>query len=398
MKLLSIGAGKEQIYSIKKAIEKGHYVIAIDGNKESEGFKLANEYSVVDISKENEVIEFAKKNNIEGVLQVPIGRFLSTIGAVNDSLNLKGISKGAALNCVNKTKTNEILFHNNIGCAGQITLKTFDNMELINKINDFGLPCVIKPKFGSGSSGVRIINNKAEVEKMVAEHLEENLTGEVIIEELLEGIEYGVDFVVIDNSGYLVLVREKELTDIPFRQEVAFIGPANLEDIIYDKVFNIMDKATKALGINNTLVHADIMIKDNEVKIIEISGRPSGLLLSSKIVPLSTGLDYLGLGVDIVTSNISKDLNLTNLEKNCVGISFFNLNEGKVVDITDISEMLKGNVIEYINNININDELTIIKKGKDLIDRGHVIVKGKTVDEVKLLFKNILQNIKIENV
>ena len=45
-----------------------------------------------------------KKYNIKAVLPTPIGRYLSTVGAVNDALNLKGIGKESALKCVDKVE------------------------------------------------------------------------------------------------------------------------------------------------------------------------------------------------------------------------------------------------------------------------------------------------------
>ena len=50
IKGIVIGASKDAIHTIEKAKEHGIYVIALDGNPNAEGFEVADEKVVVDIS------------------------------------------------------------------------------------------------------------------------------------------------------------------------------------------------------------------------------------------------------------------------------------------------------------------------------------------------------------
>ena len=74
--------------------------------EKAEGLAVADEAIVVNISKEEETIQCIQKENIDFVLTVPIGRYLTTIGSVNDILNLPGIGKKQAVYC-----TDKLLFH-----------------------------------------------------------------------------------------------------------------------------------------------------------------------------------------------------------------------------------------------------------------------------------------------
>lgn len=384
MKLLSIGCGKEQVEVIKRAQEKGYYVIGIDGNEKAEGFKYANEYEVIDISKKDEVIKYAKRKSINGVLQVPIGKLLTTIGATNDVLGLIGISEKAAMACTDKYITNNILRENNINCSKQILIKSEEKYKIKELLKDIKFPCVIKPRDGSGSNGVRVISSEIEVDEMVKEHLTDNKYGDTLIEEFLLGKEYGVDFIVQNNKGYLVLVREKSMTDIPFRQEIGYVCPAILPNDIYDEIYDIIFKAVKALKINNTLVHADIMIYKNKVYIIEISGRPSGLFLSTKVVPLATGIDFIGKGIDIITNKFDFNIRNSNQDGNkFVVIKFWDLPEGIVKRIPSIDIFKDDIVSEYVLNIKVEDKISKVKKGKNLIDRGYIIFKSDCLEKIK---------------
>ena len=106
MKAAIIGASSESLHTIQKAKEYNLTVVALDGNEKAEGLAAADEAIVVNISKEEETIRCIEKENIDFVLTVPIGRYLTTIGSVNDTLNLPGIGKKQAMYC-----TDKLLFH-----------------------------------------------------------------------------------------------------------------------------------------------------------------------------------------------------------------------------------------------------------------------------------------------
>ena len=96
MKAAIIGASGEAIHTIKKAHEYGIEIAALDGNPEAEGLKYADYPLVVDISDEESTIEALRKEKPDFILTVPIGRYLTTIGAVNDVLGLPGIGRQEA--------------------------------------------------------------------------------------------------------------------------------------------------------------------------------------------------------------------------------------------------------------------------------------------------------------
>ena len=54
-----------------------------------------------------------KQEQVDFVLTVPIGRYLTTIGSVNDTLQLPGIGKEQAMYC-----TDKLLFHRKMADSG----------------------------------------------------------------------------------------------------------------------------------------------------------------------------------------------------------------------------------------------------------------------------------------
>ena len=112
LKAAIIGASGEALHTIDKAHGYGIEVIALDGDPNAVGLRAADRAMTVDISDEGAVIEALKREKPDFVLTVPIGRYLTTIGAVNDALQLPGISRKMAVLC-----TDKFAFHKKIGRA-----------------------------------------------------------------------------------------------------------------------------------------------------------------------------------------------------------------------------------------------------------------------------------------
>ena len=101
-----IGASNEAIHTIEEAKKQGVKVIAFDGNPDAEGLRAADKAVVVDITNEEATIEAVRQEKVDFLLTAPIGRYLTTTGAVNDALHLPGITKRMAQVC-----TDKYLFH-----------------------------------------------------------------------------------------------------------------------------------------------------------------------------------------------------------------------------------------------------------------------------------------------
>src|SRR5690606_992822 len=100
-----------------------------------------------------------------------------------------------------------------------------------------------------------------------------------LIEKFIEGIEYGIDARIINGQFELLLIREKILTKLPYRQEVGYLAPAVLNETTKRKIIKMFQEIISYMGVDECLFNADIIIKDQEIFIIECSGRPAGLNL-----------------------------------------------------------------------------------------------------------------------
>ncbi|MFD3259379.1 acetyl-CoA carboxylase biotin carboxylase subunit family protein [Paenibacillus lentus] len=276
----------------------GLKVVAVDKNHTAIGLKQADIGIAVDIAEEQQVIEVARQYNVVAVIPAPIGRYLTTVGGVNDALNLKGISSTAAEYCTDKVKFHSIAFSNGIRRPRQFFVG--DRFMLHEAIQGFGFPCIIKPRFGSGSKGVFAILNPNELDKTIQQFFEEPYDN-IILEEFIEGNEVGFEGVVQDGNLIFHLFRDKKQTELPFRKTFGSVTPARLPQSIESEICWQVNKCIEVIGLKDCLINADIIVNQQTKKstILEITGRPAGTFIASEMIPLATDFEFLETGIKI---------------------------------------------------------------------------------------------------
>lgn len=398
MKAVIIGASAEALHTIEKAKENGLHVTALDGNPEAAGLKAADKGLVVDISDETATIEAVKGEKPDFVLTVPIGRYLTTIGAVNDALGLPGISKEMAVLCTDKYKFHERLQTQGLrschcyavsgdsGQAPELLLEKIVNGELPLKF-----PSILKPRYGSGSRGIYMVSGKEELQ----EALQEIGAEAYILEECIIGEEYGVDGAVIQGSFQLVLLRKKENTPPPARQAVGYFSVLP-EDLFYRKVKEYMEKVVSSLGLGECILHADIIRGAEGPFAIELSARPSGHNLHNLFTPLCTGVD---LAEEYIKYRLGKKYCFAPKNTELMLIHYFDM-EGIVKSVPDaekVAEVIQQKnspLVAWECHIKEGEELAPVSDGHSLMGRGYFVLRGSNqiqlllyTEEIKHFFK-----------
>lgn len=394
VKAAIIGASTESLHTIAKAKEHGITVLALDGNADATGLKMADQAVVVDISNEEKTIDAVKRTGTDFVLTVPIGRYLTTIGSVNDTLGLPGISKQTAVYCTDKLSFHSKMQEKNLRQCNCYEVKAdlHEREDLCRRIKTgqthLEYPSILKPRYGSGSRGIHFINSYEELQKGMKHTQGEDY----ILEECISGEEYGVDGAVIDEQFYLVLLRKKENTPLPVRQAVAYFSVMP-EDEFYVEIKAFMEKAVKVLDMNDCLLHADIISGENGPFIVEMSARPSGHNLHNLFTPLCTGID---VAEEYVKYRIGKEYNFVPKKTKQMMIHYFDL-EGTVTWVPEVSyieNILGVTFAAWECNIKENDKLTKVSDGHSLMGRGYFVLEGespeilkKQAQEIKNLFQ-----------
>lgn len=376
-----IGASSESIYAIEEAKKRNIYTIAVDGSADAPGLAHADSSAVVDLRDIDALYRFFEQNPVDFLLPVPVGRILIASGAVNEKLGLPGVGLHAT-----QVSTDKWDFHQRLAEKGlrDAEARLIGSGERTDSIEDMKFPLILKPRFGSGSRAVKSYQSYAELLDDVGSIVSED--EDFIAETCVPGTEFGADVFVVDGKQHLILLREKILTPEPYRQCVGYFAVERSADraVLFEEVERLLQGTVETLGIDNCLMHADIMFDGEKAFLIEVSPRPSGHYLHNYFTKYATGFDMLGKYIDYAIASIDGSSFDLGYDYNAEGmlIKYFDLPEGIVESIPsddDISGL--EDVVCYTCNIEKGEHIGQVTDGKSVMGRGFYVVRAESLEK-----------------
>jgi biotin carboxylase len=160
---------------------------------------------------------------------------------------------------------------------------------------ELGLPVVVKPVAGSGSTGVRLCQTVGEASDAVAELLADPYDergnareSRVLIEQYVPGPEYSVETI----GGTVVGVTRKHLGAAPYFVEIGHDFPAPLADADRAALERVTLQALKALGLGWGAAHTELRLTPQGPVLIEVNPRLAGGMITA-VVQEATGIDLV---------------------------------------------------------------------------------------------------------
>ena len=109
----------------------------------------------------------------------------------------------------------------------------------------------------------------------------------------MEGPEVSVESITVEGESHIITVTDKMVTEIPFFVETGHTEPSRLPADVQEDIRNVALKAIAALGVKNGPTHTEIKVTKSGAKLVEIAARLGGDFITSRLVPLSTGVDMI---------------------------------------------------------------------------------------------------------
>lgn len=290
-KILILGGGQAQLELIKTAKELGLYVICVGIPGDYPGYEYADKCIFVDVYDKKAVLNIAKEEKIDGVSMVCSDFGLETVGYVNDQLNLSGISERAASESANKLLMKKKLEEAGVNTAKYRLLRSEEDIPVA--IEKLRFPLIVKAVDLQGSRGIYVCHNQTDLQVNYKKSIDESRYDYCLVEEFLEGEEFGAQAFV--ENGEVVFVE-------PHGDEVLRLGQINVpighsmplvnyDDPEYALIADFSIKAIKAMGFDNCAVNIDLIFKDNVPYVIELTGR-AGANYLPELVGTYLGLNY----------------------------------------------------------------------------------------------------------
>ncbi|MBP3895094.1 MAG: ATP-grasp domain-containing protein, partial [Mogibacterium sp.] len=232
-KILILGAGIYQVPLIKVAKKLGIYTIvaSIPGNYP--GFELADKVYYENTTDYRKILSIARREKIDGIVTAGTDVAVITIGKVCDALGFKGLSAEAAELATDKLLMKQCYEKYGVRSA-KFRRVTFDDPNYANIISDLKLPVMFKSVDSSGSRGIIKVNSADEFESARNYVLENTRSDYFVVEEYIEGEEFGAQAFVQDGKLEFILPHGdyvfKGDTGVP----VGHFAPYNLDPVILE--------------------------------------------------------------------------------------------------------------------------------------------------------------------
>lgn len=375
--VVSLGVGDEQVFAINTAKSLGLKVIAFDIRKCDYNMVQPDLFYHISIHEKEKIADILSQYDICGILPSPIGRNVTTVGYLNDYFKLKGPSFLCCDTCSDKLKNNEYLEKNGLPFP-----------KIYNKEN-IVFPALLKPQFGSGSKDVQIVYNQNEFDEVYSKYSGEY--GEYLIQEYVQGVEYGCDLVIGGGLIHFLNIRSKHMTQEPYRQELSYVMPANISDKEYNIIYNALDIYIKNMDIDIAVFNADIILSNDKAYIIDISPRAAGLNIISKLITSSYGFNIYEYYINQILGKPNKKISKTNTYTLLQYIPFENILVEKDIDVSYIQKKYQIVYMEY--NIPKGEYMGKITNAAHALKRGFYIIEGQSYEELQKRNNDILSEL-----
>lgn len=387
-KLLMLGGGFLQNFVITKARELGYYVYCLDANPDAEGFQSASESAVINIVEEDACLAFAREKNIDGVTTAATDYSVLTMSRIATELGLPGINYDSARLIKNKASVRKVLFDAKADDTGYSHI--VDSSECARRIKDEVVyPVMVKPCDGSGSRGASRVDSADEFVKACEVAMGCSLSHKAVAEPFVHGREYGVESFVNNGDIHILAVMQKDMTLPPYYAELGHAIPSGLSEDLEQKVKSCVRKALIAMGVNHGSVNMDLLINDRgDVHIIDVGARMGGNLIGSHIIPLGTGVDYMG---NMIKAAVGDPVDFTP-STNAVPVAtrLLALTPGVVKKIPDFVNIKETYKVTIEHHLAVGD--TINEYHTNLDGCGYVVATGNDAkaiaEKVKVLIDN----------
>ncbi len=375
-KLLMLGGGFLQNFVIKKARDLGCFVYCLDADPNAVGFGTANEHAVINIVDEQACLKFAKEKNVDGVLTAATDFSVLTMSYIAQEMNLPGINYKSAKIIKNKAAVRKCLFDAKADDTGySFEINSMD--EIPNILPKVKFPIMMKPVDGSGSRGASKVECSEDFEKACEFAMSGSISHRAVAEPFVEGKEYGVESFVDNGDIHVMAVMQKDMTHPPYYAELGHAIPSGLPKDTEERIKACVKKALVALGVNHGSVNMDLLIgKDGDVHIVDVGARMGGNLIGSHIIPLGTGIDYMGNMIKAAVGD-KTSWELVS-EPKPVATKLLALTPGIVKALPDFLQLEERFGVKIEHHLHIGDTITPYRTNLD--GCGYVISTGEDVD------------------
>lgn len=360
-KIAIIGASQGQLPICIEAIKKKIYTVGFAWGKDAICKNFFNKFYPISITNKDEIVKYCVKEGVDGVVSNASDLTALITTYVAEKLKLNGNNYASFQKAQDKfwirNTTNQL--------KGLHPVRATILDEISHSLK-FSFPIIVKPCIGNSKKGVSFVRNEDELINAITYAKKENST--ILIEEFILGREISAETLSYNGKHIIIQITDKETLGPPHFVEIGHHQPALLSKNEKHKIYDIVPKILDTIKYRNGATHIEFKINDKEeISLMEINLRGGGDNISTKLIQLSTGFNYIGALIDISLNSFYFPKTINNI--NYSGIYYLcNQTKNKITYFTNPPK----NVVEYnISSSNLVDSKTNYDRN------GYIIYCGK---------------------
>lgn len=289
-KIAVLGANEPLIPFYRQAKSLGYQIIGIAIEKGAVCKEYCDKFYPISFADKEKVLEVCKKEKIDGITSFSLESALPTLVYVAKAMGLVSNSEESIAITQSKYSQRKALLDAGIPVPKFFLIKNVEELSIV-KCN---FPIIVKPVDSGGSQGICKVESSDKLADAYHYAVSYSRSSLVIIEEFVDGREFSVEYISHQGKHYFLQITDKVTSGAPRFVEMQHHQPANISLAIKLRIKEMVEHALTALKIADSASHTEIKLNSrDELYIIETGARMGGDYISSDLVRLSTGYDFV---------------------------------------------------------------------------------------------------------
>ena len=393
--VVMLGGSRLQVPAIKAAQKLGFRVVCADYDPHAVGFAVADASSLTSTLDVDAVEKLARDEGADFVITSTSDAPVRVAALVSERLGLPtGISSADAVCATQKDAMRTRLAEHGVPMPEFEICNTAG--EFARALERFGYDCIAKPADSAASRGVRLIaaeDRATPVGELFDLFRSFSRKGTVMVEQRVTGHEVSVEGMTVDGETTILTITDKLTTEPPFFVELGHSEPSRLPVEAQDVIRDVARRTVEAIGIATGPSHTEIMLTEDGPKVIEMAARLGGDFITSRLVPLSTGVDFVE---GTVAAALGLPYDFTPQARGGSAIRFITADRAGEVALVDVPDVVRDaeGVEEVELYLKPGDAIETPHSSNDRI--GHVVCTGADASEAAARAEWALGKIAVE--
>ena len=285
-----LGANEPLIPFYRQVKELGYEIIGFAWENGAVCKPFCDRFYPISFKEKDIILDICRKEKINGITSFSLESALPTVIYVAQSMGLVSNTNACLLRTQSKFSQRRALEQ-----AGIVVPKYYrvENEQDLSKI-ECHFPVIVKPIDNGGSKGICKVDNNGDLLDAFRYAVSYSGSGQVIVEEYIDGREFSVEYISYHGQHFFLQITDKVTSGPPRFVEMQHHQPADISPQIHRLIREMVEKALDALQIENSPSHTEIKLNSaGDLYIIETGARMGGDHISSDLVRLSTGYDFV---------------------------------------------------------------------------------------------------------